>query len=439
MVLEGLASIRRGTGRIWVDARRARDSSWLGWPLLGLLLVITGQALPWFAIPMMGGRSAWSLPVVLAGVPSGSWASYGAILAVCLGLGLLSVIAWRGRPCAATATVGAGVLVVCLTFLVATGTADWPLLQQLEDQSAQQTAIFGQFGYGVPNQLPSLMLLVPVTGSWALVAGALRLGWLSATVGGLMLFGTAAPSLTGWARRARRRWHLVAALGLLLVVSAVGRGAVAAYLAGQGAAAASGGDYPSANGTLALARRLDPLLTSSTAYDLALGQVLMAVGHTGQPLALLADANARGAQGDIQGQVTALRQAAATDPGSLVIAQQLDRASQLLALTDEDARPLEALSDPTVADEYTRGRILYAAADYTAALACFRQVLTVTTDANVDSSAFTYIALSELKLGQADQARRDLLHAVSLDTQYNNTLARSLVAGLYIGTKTGAT
>jgi hypothetical protein len=421
-----------------IAARRARHSRWLGWPLLGLLLTITGLVLPWFTIPLMGGRSAWSLPVVLAGTPSASWASYGAVLAGCLGLGLASILRSRGRACAATSAVGAGVLVVCLTFLVATGTADWPLLQQLEDQTAQQTAIFSQFGYGVPNQLPSLMLLVPVTGAWALVGGALRLGWLTATVGGLMLFASGAPGLAGWARRTRQRWRLVTALGLLFVVGALGRGAVADYLVGQGAAAARAGNYPSANSTLALAHRLDPLLTSSTAYDLALGQVLMATGHVGQPLALLADADARAAQGDIQGQVTELRQAAASDPANDVLAQQLDQASQLLGLTGQDARPLQALGDPTVADQYTQGRILYAGAGYTAALACFRQVLTMTGDANVTSSAFTYIALSELRLGQADQARRDLLRAVSLDTEYNNTLARSLVAGLYIGTKSGA-
>jgi hypothetical protein len=438
MSSEGLAPIWRGTGRIWIVAGRARHSRWLGWPLLGLLLTTTGLALPWFAIPLSGSRSAWSLPVVLAGVPSGSLASYGAVLAVCLGLGVVAIVASRGRPTAATSTVGAVILLACLSFLVATGTADWPLLQQLENQTAQQAAIFSQFGYGVPNQLPSLMLLVPVTGSWALVGGALRLGWLGASVGGLMLFGSGAASLAGWTRRTRPGWRLVAALGLLLVAGAVGRGAVAAYLAGQGAAAASAGDYPSANSTLAVAHRLDPLLTSSAAYELALGQVTMAAGHVSQPLALLADADARAAQGDIQGQVAELRQAAAGDPANDVLVQKLDQASQLLGLTDQDARPLQALGDPTVADEYTQGRVLYETADYTAALACFRQVLTMTADANVSSSAFTYIALSELRLGQADQARRDLLRAVSLDTEYNNTVARSLVAGLYIGTKSGA-
>jgi tetratricopeptide (TPR) repeat protein len=90
-----------------------------------------------------------------------------------------------------------------------------------------------------------------------------------------------------------------------------------------------------------------------------------------------------------------------------------------------------------VADLYTQGRVRYAQADYSAALPCFQQVLRITGDGNVISSAYTYIALSELKLGRAGQARLDLLRAVRADTSYNNTLARSLLVGLYISTKSG--
>lgn len=413
------------------------NRSWLGWPLAGLLLLILSLALPWFAIPLQAGRSAWALPVVLAGIPSVSWVSYGAVLAACLGLGLLAIMRSQGRPSAATAAVGAGVLAVSLTFLVATGTADWPLLQQLEDQAAQQTAIFGQFGYAVPGQEPSVLLLVPVTGTWALVGGALRLGWFCSAVGGLALFGSGASGLAGQVHRAWRRRMLLPALALLLVVGVLARGAVAGYLAGQGVAAAQSGDYQAASSSLTAARRFNPMLTSSTAYELTWGQVLLATGGGGQPLALLADADARGAMGNIRGRVTELRRAVAHDPANPVLWQQLDQASQILGLTDQDPGSLQGLSHPTVADVYTEGRVRYTQADYPAALACFRQVLTMTGDANVTSSAYTYLALTELKLGQADQARLDLLRAVSADTSYNNTLARSLVAGLYVSTNSG--
>jgi hypothetical protein len=141
--------------------------------------------------------------------------------------------------------------------------------------------------------------------------------------------------------------------------------------------------------------------------------------------------------GDALGQVTELRQAVLLDPANPVLQQQLDQASQVLAVTEQNPGPLQALSHPTVADLYTEGRIDYARADYPAAMTCFRAVLTMTGDGNVISSAYTYLALSELKQGHASQARLDLLRAASADVGYNNTLARSLLAGLYISTKSG--
>ena len=416
-------------------ARHKGRPQWLDWPLLGVLLLILGLVLPWFAIPLQAQQSAWSLPVVLAGVRSFSWVSYGAVIAVCVGW--LALIR-SGRATAATALVGVVALVVSITFLVATGTANWTLLQRLEDQTAQQSAIFGQFGYTVPAQTPSLMLLVPVTGTQALVGGALRLGWFSTSLGGLVLFASGASRLADRVRRARMPGKVLTALAVLLMAGVLGRGVAASYLAGQGAADTRAGNYQAAGATLANAHRLDPLLTSSAAYNMALGQVQLAAGSRGQPLALLADAAARGAVGNIRGQVTELRQALAREPANPVLLQQLDQASQFLAVTDRDPGPVQLLTDPSVADEYTQGRVLYTVGDYSAALQSFRQVLTMTTDANVTSSALTYIALSEMKLGQTIQARRDLLRAVSVDAGYYNTLARSVLAGLYVATKSGS-
>ena len=138
-------------GRAWLAGGRSRYRPWLGWPLLGLLLLIPGLALPWLAIPLRPGRTAWTLPVVVAGIPAISRVSYGAVLAACLAAGLLAAARSRGRASAETAAVGATVLIISLGFLVASGTADWALLQLLEDQTSEQATIFSQFGYATPN------------------------------------------------------------------------------------------------------------------------------------------------------------------------------------------------------------------------------------------------------------------------------------------------
>jgi Tfp pilus assembly protein PilF len=60
------------------------------------------------------------------------------------------------------------------------------------------------------------------------------------------------------------------------------------------------------------------------------------------------------------------------------------------------------------------------------------RTLQLTSDPNVRSSAYTYISLCETAMGQHQQARQDLLTAISLDTEYNNALARTLATGLYV-------
>jgi hypothetical protein len=62
----------------------------------------------------------------------------------------------------------------------------------------------------------------------------------------------------------------------------------------------------------------------------------------------------------------------------------------------------------------------------------FNQVLNLARDANVRSSAYTYIALCEIRLANPAAGRRYLVMALSTDREYNNTLARTLAAGLYV-------
>jgi tetratricopeptide (TPR) repeat protein len=412
-------------------------SGWLHWPLLGWLLTALALVQPWLAIPLEADRSAVSLPLVLAGVPSDPRLSYGTAVAACLGLGLMATVSSRGRPSPGTAGLGLAVLVVCLTFVVATATGDWALQQHLRDQAADQTTIFQQLGYAVPTQEPSLMLGAPVAGDWSRLGGGLQLGWFCAAASGLTLLLSGASSLARWARRAGWQEALPVLVSLLVVVGLIGRGLAAGYMAERGGEAARAGDPQAARSSLAMARALDPSLAGSAQYELALGQVLLASGQRRHPLALLADAQSQGNGGNAGQQVAELKEAVSRDPKDRVLVQQLRQASRQLALADDDARPIRAFSRLTVADEYTEGRVLYDKAEYGSALVCFRRVLTLTREANVVSSAYTYISLSEMKLGQSGQARHDLLKAIDADTGYNNSLARSLAAGLYVANKTG--
>jgi hypothetical protein len=397
--------------------------------------VASGLVLPWLAVPLEADRGPFSLPVALGGLPSDPRLSYGVALAACLSLALLATVRSGGRPSAVTAALGLVLLGLCLAFVFATGTSDWPLLQHLRDQAAERDVIFQQLGYAVPATEPRLMLGAPLTGDWSQLAGGLRAGWFGTGGGGLVLLLSGLPRLPFRLGAAGWRGLVPAAAALLAVgglIGLAGRGGAAAYLADRGIQAARAGDYRAARSSLATAHALDPSMARGVPYELALGQALLASGQSSDPLALLAEAESRDQTGDVGRQVAELREAVKRDPGDPVLVQELRQASRQLALVRGDARPLQALGHPTAADRYTEGRVLYDRASYAEALACFRTVTTLTREPNVVSSAYTYISLSEMKLGASGDARHDLVRAVAVDTGYNNTLARSLATGLYV-------
>jgi tetratricopeptide (TPR) repeat protein len=277
------------------------------------------------------------------------------------------------------------------------------------------------------------MLGVAVDGEWAALLGALRAGWFAAAAGGLALLLGGAPELAGRGRAGwRHRLPLVAALLVVAGLGAlVGRGVAAVTLSERGAGLARAGDYRVASSLLTTAGRLDPSLARDEAYELAVGQALLASGRHGDALALLADAELRGETGDAPGQVAELTDAVRRAPGDPVLVEQLRQATWRLALVGDDPRPIRTLGPRTTADEYTEGRVLYDRSAYADALTCFQRVLTLTGQPDVRSSAYTYIALSEAKLGRAGPARRDMVAAVLADTGTNNVQARSLALGLY--------
>jgi hypothetical protein len=329
-------------------------------------------------------------------------------------------------------------VLVSLTVVVAAGTPDRAPPQHLRDQAAEESSIFRQLGFGVQTQEPRLMLGAPVTGDWSRLGGWLRPGWFCGIAGGLTLLLSGGSGLASWAGRAPWRRMLPASVARLAVAGLVGRGVAAGCLAERGGQAAHAGDPRAARWSLALARTLNPSLADSAQYELALGQALLASGQHRHPLALLADAESQGAGGNVARQVAELKEAVTRDPGDPVLVQQLRQASRELALADRDAGPLRTLGRLTAADEYTEGRVLYDRADYAAALPCFRRVPTLTREADVVSAAYTYVSLSETKLGQSSQARHDLIRAVAADSGYNNALARSLAAGMYVADSTGS-
>jgi tetratricopeptide (TPR) repeat protein len=94
---------------------------------------------------------------------------------------------------------------------------------------------------------------------------------------------------------------------------------------------------------------------------------------------------------------------------------------------------LQVLSyvDPTnVYSPYMIGRITYDLHNYVASGAQMARVITLSPNADIQSSAYTYIALSDAGQGDYIDERTLLLKAVTLDPAYWNNTAREELSGL---------
>jgi tetratricopeptide (TPR) repeat protein len=88
--------------------------------------------------------------------------------------------------------------------------------------------------------------------------------------------------------------------------------------------------------------------------------------------------------------------------------------------------------DPSnVYGQYVVGRIQYDLHNYTACTTQMIMVIQLSPDANVQSSAYTYIALSDAGLGNDAEARKLLFKAIELDRSYRNNTAREELSGLH--------
>ncbi len=401
---------------------------------VGLALLALSLAFPWLTIPLEHDRPPWQLPLVFAGVGTAPWATYGLMLAVCVVVAAAATLLTRGRPDAVAAAAGAGAVIVAFLFVFQTVISDAGLLQHLRNQATEFSSISQQFGYRIPRTKATSIMLLPLGGAWRQVASALLPAWFAAVAGGALLLIAGRHRLS--AVLVDRRVQVATSLVVAGLAVLAGRGVLANLAAQSGGAAIQAGDYPTAVGRLNLALELNPYLRYSSDFEFAFGQSLKATGDHATPLALLADSHFRALEGDVPAQLADLQAAFKLDPLNPIVPTELRRVTRGLALSAHDPGILLELIEHSPgdfpADRYAVGRILYHAGDYARAIPQFRRVLQLTDDANIASSAYTYIGLSELGLGDDTTARQYILRAIALDDEYNNTLARTMAAGLYV-------
>jgi len=404
-------------------------------PAAGLLLSLLGLNFPWLGVALETERHAVDLRVVAAGMPDSRLISYGSLAAIALVVCATLLVRAKGRPTPAIAVCGAIMLMLPLLFVVQSAISDFQLVQHINQQNAEMRSITSQLGYSIPRSGPTSVLLYPIGGSTRAIATDLRPGWVMSVVGGVLVFAFGLVELLRGLRTDRRmRWGSLA-FGVVLTVL-LGRGAFANYIASSAEQASRAGEYSRATQLFDYAQRLNPLLRFNANFELGLGQALGASGDSNSPLALYAQSKALGTQNDTVDQLADLQQAATEAPSNLVIVQELISQARKAALIDNNRGLMQAIVSQPYGDlpaaHYALGRILYKGGDFDHAIDQFLRTIQLTNDPNVRSSSYTYISLGERAMGRDSDARSHLLTAIALDTEYNNSLARSLAAGLYV-------
>jgi tetratricopeptide (TPR) repeat protein len=88
--------------------------------------------------------------------------------------------------------------------------------------------------------------------------------------------------------------------------------------------------------------------------------------------------------------------------------------------------------DPSnVYAHYLAGRIYYDLHDFNNSIFQMTKILQMTHNTDLQSSAYTYIALNQLQQGNTASARKLLIKAVELDPDYSNNTAREELSGLH--------
>lgn len=401
----------------------------------GALLVLGGLLLPWMGVPLESEVRATSLPVVAGPAPVVGAVSYGAAVLALLGVAVVGLALRRGGAGTVTCAAGVGIGATAILFVLYSGIGDAQLTARLTRQQIEMDAIAGHFGYPISRSGPTSLLLLPLTGTWRLVVDALRPGWLATLAGGVLLGLAGAGEARRWARAGRWRCGAALSVAATALLATLGPCFAANLLVDSGIAATATGDYSTAADRLSLAARLNPRVSVRPDVQLALGGAALAQGDRTSSLALLAQGQV---QVDDHAEVAAagvLRQAHDADPANTVTVDELAQVARDLIWSHADPRTMIQLLQQQYGDRpanhYAMGRYLYLHGDFDTAIQELDRVLQETAEPNVDSSALTYIALSEYREGKAADARTHVLEAVALDTEYDNDLARALATGLY--------
>ncbi|GLV56414.1 hypothetical protein KDH_32550 [Dictyobacter sp. S3.2.2.5] len=446
----------------------------------GVVMLIASLC-SWFNNPSGTRLMAWQMPVDLGWQLSLHAFNYGVLCASCaLYIFFITYQSWRAvraeqsadpvRVLTAPDSIPdhcyVRAMLLCLVppalFLFQFLCSDMATIAEVTRQQVQLELARSHLGYAAtPEYTPILPFLLDCSqfpDRFAILTDQLDIGWFMPLFSaGILLMARAflplrlrfVEAAIAYRRPSRCGRFGMFALALLLGAIIFGRAPAAMVSQTQAGHLLSIGDYSGALKWLDAARILNPELNQLVAYHLARGEAWFYL-HPEQP-----NAESRAYLGhyyrtqkdfytSYQTMLTTWHTYQHTpwlqDEVSLSLAQMAEVSAPLKGtpndhLThDEPALPwlneLLQINQSNFYAQFTVGRILYDLGDYAGCEAHMRMVLNISPSAEMQSAAYTYIALSRFDLGDNNNAREYLYKAQDLDPAYRNNTARQHMSGM---------
>jgi hypothetical protein len=404
--------------------RRPRPS----WRIvLGLLAALCGLVLPWVGFTLSPTLSAWHLTFAMGAVPLVGHLTYGEVLAALVVVATVSAVRSGGKPTNTTRTCGWALLAMTLIFVVTTRVMGAEILFRLSTDATESTIFHHQileYHFSPPT---SFLGFTP-DATTSVVLDALRMGWYLPVVAGGVLAG----------RRVGPRRHRRATLAALIGVGVIlawgfTTGLLAEAARSDGIALQLAGRSLQAERAFDHALSLNPQLRYDSALETELGQAQADLGQQSALSWLAKAASPLATASGVAQQMLDYSQALSMAPTNPVIEN-----GYAIALSD-DMIGVQAPLDPSAVSKlddmaflsFTYGHWAYEVGDDSSTIAFMDRSIAETGNGELQSLAYTYLALSEEQLDHPAAFRQDIVKAVDLDTQNVNGLGREVAAGLY--------
>ncbi len=448
--------------QFWFLKRGAGSRTKIIFPVVSLCLMLISSLSPWLVDPLLGSSSAWGLSIDIGWQVRTSFFSYGILCLLCALY--TSIVAFAGEKTFRGSTLFAdkyGVAaVLCLLpillFLMQYLFTDVVGVHVLSQHKVQMLLIQRHFGYsGQADRItidPFLFTDATMLGRFQLLIDQASIGVLLPLIASWLLFECQRiVSVPLYADSKNTTWKYGWLLGLGLLLVLVGRGPAATFCDFEGSQSLSSGNYAKALNWLDWAQALNPSLLQVASFHIERGQALYFL-HPKQVndeshVYLASVYRSQKDFIDSYQELLSMWQAHPTTPWvvsemSITIERlaeftsPLNNAPVVLRPDNDDSalvwiKLLTKVDSTNLYGQYVDGLIMYDLHDYSSCTAQMTIVLNAKPNTDIHSSAITYIALSDIRVGKFREGRNLLFEALKFDPSYRNNTAREALSGLY--------